>query len=98
MTKISREEVAELAQGIRIGLREDETGDYAKRLSQMVADLEVLWDAPVQGLPPTYYGTSLTNVMRPDTVGKVLDRDRVLAGAPEEDEGMFEVPQILEED
>ena len=37
----------------------------------------------------------LRNVLRPDEVGAVLERDEVLAAAPDAADGQFRVPAIL---
>ncbi len=49
-------------------------------------------------MPATSHPIPLSNVWREDEVGPTLDRDEVLAQAPAQQDGMFLVPQILEED
>ena len=49
-------------------------------------------------MPATSHPIPLSNVWREDVVGPTLDRDEVLAQAPAQEDGMFLVPQILEED
>ncbi len=98
MSTISAKEVAALAQMAQIGLTDEEIermavelaviADYASAVSQVVTD----------DTPATYQSIPLENVMRPDVVGEVLDREELLAGAPSHEDGMFKVPQILEED
>lgn len=98
MTNISPAEVARLGQMSRINLSDEEQARFAADLSQVASVVSAIKQAPSADLPPTYYATTLVNVMREDVVGPVLDRDEVLAAAPEAEAGMFEVPQILEED
>ena len=47
------------------------------------------------GVEPMVHPLPLRNVLRPDEVGAVLNRDEVLAGAPATDAGQFRVPAIL---
>ena len=49
-------------------------------------------------LPATSHPVPLTNVLRDDVVGPTLDVDELLAGAPQAEDSMFLVPQILGED
>jgi aspartyl-tRNA(Asn)/glutamyl-tRNA(Gln) amidotransferase subunit C len=46
-------------------------------------------------IPPTAQVIAMTNVLRPDIVTGSLTRDAVLANAPRQSEGFFEVKTIL---
>ena len=48
------------------------------------------------GVPPTAHPLQLVNVLREDVPRPGLDRDEVLAMAPEAEDGRFRVPRILE--
>jgi aspartyl-tRNA(Asn)/glutamyl-tRNA(Gln) amidotransferase subunit C len=93
--RITRDEVAHVATLARLSLTEDElevfTGQLAKVLEH-AADVEAL---DLDDVPPTSHPYPLTNVLRPDVVGPVLDRDEVLAVAPSAEDGRFRVPTIL---
>ena len=49
------------------------------------------------GVVPTAHALAVTNVLRPDEVRPVLDRDEVLAEAPSVEDHRFRVPRILGE-
>jgi aspartyl-tRNA(Asn)/glutamyl-tRNA(Gln) amidotransferase subunit C len=93
-----RDEVARVAALARIDLVPDE-------LDRLAGDLEVIVQAVAQvsqvatpDVPATSHPVPLSNVFRADVPVAPLDRDEVLAGAPEAVEGKFAVPQILGED
>ncbi|MCL2091596.1 MAG: Asp-tRNA(Asn)/Glu-tRNA(Gln) amidotransferase subunit GatC [Micrococcales bacterium] len=93
-----RDEVARVAALARIDLVPDE-------LDRLAGDLEVIVQAVAQvsqvataDVPATSHPVPLSNVFRPDVPVAPLDRDEVLAAAPEAADGMFVVPQILGED
>ena len=47
-------------------------------------------------MPSTSHPLPLVNVLRPDVIGPTLDRDEVLAAAPDAHDGRFRVPRILD--
>ena len=70
------------------------TGQLAKVLEH-AADVEAL---DLAGVPPTTHPLPLVNVLRADVVRPSLDRDEVLAMAPQAEDGRFRVPRILDEE
>ncbi len=56
------------------------------------ADIDALDLTDVQPMNQPY---PLTNVFREDVIAHGLDRDEVLAAAPDADDGRFRVPPIL---
>ena len=47
------------------------------------------------GLRPTIHAISLTNAFREDELRQPLERDKVLANAPEKEDGNFVVPKVV---
>ena len=93
MARISTDEVARVAGLARIALTPEE-------ITRIAGELDVITEAvaKVSDVPATSHPIPLSNVWREDEVGPTLDRDEVLAQAPAQQDGMFLVPQILEED
>ena len=94
---ISRADVAHVARLARLDLTDEElemvTGQLAAVLEH-AADVEAL---NTEGVPPTAHPLPLQNVFRDDVPRPSLDRDEVLAMAPEAEDGRFRVPRILGE-
>lgn len=95
--EISREQVAYVASLARLSLTDDELTTFTDQLCvvlETAADLESLDLSDVEPMAQPY---PLKNVLRPDVVVPSLDRDEVLAQAPEAQDGRFRVPPALGE-
>jgi aspartyl-tRNA(Asn)/glutamyl-tRNA(Gln) amidotransferase subunit C len=95
--RISRDDVAHVARLARLELSEEELDLFSDQLAAVLeyaADVEALDTA---GVPPTAHPLPVSNVFREDVVGDCLDRDEVLAQAPEAEDNRFRVPRILGE-
>ena len=95
--RVSRADVEHVAALSRLALTDDE-------IEQLIGELGAILDyaAAVSALdtadvPPTAHPLPLVNVFRPDDPRPGLDRDEVLAEAPEAEDGQFRVPRILGE-
>ncbi len=93
--RITTADVAHVAQLARLDLTEAE-------LERLVVDLGAVLDhaagvaaLDTAGVPPTAHPLPLQNVLRPDEVRPSLDRDEVLAMAPQAEDNRFRVPSIL---
>jgi aspartyl-tRNA(Asn)/glutamyl-tRNA(Gln) amidotransferase subunit C len=95
--RITREDVAHVADLARLALSEEELDRFTDQLAAVLdhaRDVEALDTA---GVPPTAHPLPLRNVLRDDEVQPSLDRDEVLAQAPASDGGRFAVPPVLGE-
>jgi len=98
MPAISRDDVAHVARLARLQLTDDELDTFTGQLAAVLehaADVEAL---DVHDVPPTSHPFELTNVLRADVAAPTLDRDEVLAAAPDAEDGRFKVPPILGEE
>lgn len=93
--RLSREEVAYVASLARLGLTEDEISRLQDQLSDILSAIAALDRLDTGAIPPTAQVVTLSNVMRPDAVRPSLDRDAVLANAPRQTDGFFEVHAVL---
>jgi aspartyl-tRNA(Asn)/glutamyl-tRNA(Gln) amidotransferase subunit C len=98
VASLSRDEVAHVARLARLQLTDEELDTFTGQLAAVLehaADVEAL---DVHDVPPTSHPYELANVLRPDVVVPSLDRDEVLAAAPDAEDGRFKVPPILGEE
>ncbi|MGH9061943.1 MAG: Asp-tRNA(Asn)/Glu-tRNA(Gln) amidotransferase subunit GatC [Acidimicrobiales bacterium] len=96
-TRISTADVAHVARLARLSLTDEELDTYTGQLGAVLdhaADVEAL---DTDGVPPTAHPLPLANVLRADVVVRGLDRDEVLAQAPDTESDRFRVPRILGE-
>lgn len=92
---ISAGEVAHVARLARLELGEGELELFTEQLAKVLehaADVAALEVAGVDEPP-----SPLVNVLRDDELVPCLDRDEVLAQAPQAQDGRFRVPRILGE-
>lgn len=95
--RITTAEVAHVARLARLELSDDELGMFTGQLAAVLehaADIEAL---DTTGVEPTAHPLPLSNVWREDAVVPGLDREEVLAAAPDVEDHRFRVPPILGE-
>lgn len=97
-SKITRDDVAHLAQLARLSVTDDEIDTFAQQLESILANVAKVSEVAADDIPAMSHNVAMTNVMRPDEVRPSLDRDEVLASAPAAEDGRFRVPRILDEE
>ena len=93
--KITRDDVAHVADLARLALSDDELDTFTEQLAAVLdhaADVEA---ADVADVAPTSHPYPLENVLRLDEVRPTLDRAEVLAQAPSVEDDRFRVPPAL---
>lgn len=92
---LSRAEVEHVAALARLGLGDDELVRMQEQLSSILEHIAVLDRLDTAAIPPTAQVIALTSVMRDDVERPSLPRDVVLANAPRQRDGFFEVHAVL---
>jgi aspartyl-tRNA(Asn)/glutamyl-tRNA(Gln) amidotransferase subunit C len=92
--KIDVRHVAKLA---RIALSEEEVTRFGEQLGNLLEHVNVLSELDTASIPATAQVVELRNVERPDDVRPCLDRETVLAMAPQRQDAFFRVPRIIAE-
>ncbi len=93
ITKKDVEHVANLA---RLELSESEKEQFAGQLNAILKYAEKLNGLDTTGIEPTSHVLPLANVMREDKVRPSWPIEKVLLNAPEDEDGQFKVPPVLE--
>jgi aspartyl-tRNA(Asn)/glutamyl-tRNA(Gln) amidotransferase subunit C len=97
--KISRDEVAHLADPARLDLSDAEIDHLAPQLAVILDSVASIREVAADDVPPTSHPLPLTNVVREDVVRPGLTAEEALSGAPVEPEQQrFSVPRILGEE
>jgi aspartyl-tRNA(Asn)/glutamyl-tRNA(Gln) amidotransferase subunit C len=94
---ISRADVAHVARLARLDLTDDELEQFTEQLGAVLEHARDVEALDTAGVAPTAHPLPLHNVLREDVVVAGLDRDEVLAQAPEAEADRFKVPRILGE-
>ena len=85
-----------VAQLTRLSLSPEEEGTLASQLTSILGYIEKLKEADVTGVEPTAHAFPLVNITRPDVVSQSLSTEAALRNAPQQANGLFLVPKIVE--
>lgn len=87
--------VAKVARLARLALSDAEVDSFAAQLAGIMEHFRDVDALDLAGVEPLTQPYELVNVLRPDVAGPCLDRDEVLAEAPDPADGRFRVPPII---
>ena len=93
--RLTSDDVAKVARLARLDLTPEEIEAATSQLGDMLdhfAEIDALDLSDVEPMTQPY---RLVNVMREDVEQPCLDRDEVLAGAPQVEDGRFRVPPVI---
>ena len=76
-------------------LPDDERKGLSERFDLLNGSFAALGQVDTDGVEPLVTVMDLRNVMREDVAAKLLTRDEILANAPEQYDGYFQVPGTL---
>ena len=96
MSRISREEVARIAQLARLSLSEAEAGAMAADLDTILGYVEKLRALDTEGVPPTAHGLPRATPFRADEPRASLPAESAVANAPECRGSAFLVPPVID--
>jgi aspartyl-tRNA(Asn)/glutamyl-tRNA(Gln) amidotransferase subunit C len=96
--RITRADVEHVARLARLALTDDEVDALTRELDVILDHAAQVSALDTHDVPPTAHPLPLVNVVRPDEPVPPLDRDEVLAEAPDAEDGRFRVPRILGEE
>ncbi len=94
--KLTGKEVAHVAGLARLEMSEGEMEKFAVQLNAILEFADKLNKLETKDILPTAHVLPLKNVFREDLVCPGLERKESLRNAPEEEEGMFRVPRVIE--
>ena len=93
---ITVKDVEHVASLSRLDLSAEEKEQFTGQLNALLKYAEKLQELDTDGVEPTSHVLPLANVMREDEVQPSWPIEKVMANAPEEEDGQFKVPAVLE--
>lgn len=93
--QVSREEIKHIAKLANLNLPEEELDNYLLNLQDILNFANIVNNAPTEGLEETIGANNNFNVFRKDEIVEFGDRDILLQNAPEQEEGMFRIPKVI---
>lgn len=95
--KVTREDVENVALLSRLSIDEKDMDKNIQELSDFLEYVDILQQVDTENVAPTAHVLPIQNVFREDVVKPSLNRDLALSNAPEQENGYFRVPKIVEE-
>lgn len=93
---ITAEEVEHIANLARLELSQEEKERYRDQLSAILDYFRKLQKADTRDIPPTSSVLIGSSNLRLDEPRPGLETDRLLANAPQKEQGQFKVPPVFE--
>ena len=94
MPKVTPETVEHVARLAHLSLTNEERTTFARQLDDVLAYAESIQSLDTEGVEPMSH-VSGVGLLREDRPQPSLDREGVLAEAPDADHGLFRVPRVL---
>ena len=95
--EISKQQVEHVAKLARLEVSEDEKAMFSRQLSAILTYMDQLKEVDTEGVEPTATVLPTENVWREDAVRLSLAQEQALANAPDQANGFFRVPKIIED-
>jgi aspartyl-tRNA(Asn)/glutamyl-tRNA(Gln) amidotransferase subunit C len=89
-------DIKKVARLSRLDLSEEEKVTFGNQLEQILSYMEQLNRLDTSGVEPTSHAIPIQNVFREDGVKSSFQQEEVLAIAPDEEDGHYKVPRIIE--
>ncbi|AIQ14469.1 Asp-tRNA(Asn)/Glu-tRNA(Gln) amidotransferase subunit GatC [Paenibacillus durus] len=93
---ITVKDVQHVAGLARLQLSPEEEAMITEQMNAILQYAEKLSGLDTEGVQPTTHVLHVSNVMREDVVKESLSLEEALLNAPEEEDGQFKVPAVLE--
>jgi len=94
--KITCKDVANVALLSRLEFSEKELETFTGQMDAILEYADVLNKLNVDNVQPMAHVLPLKNVMRADEAKPSLPRELALSNAPEQEDGYFKVPKVME--
>lgn len=94
--KITRQDVENVALLSRLEFSDAQLDRFTGQMDAILEYAQVLNQVEVENIEPTAHVLPLRNVMRKDECHVSLPREAALSNAPEQEDGYFKVPKIME--
>ena len=94
MARVTVETVEHVARLARLSLTDDEKQGLARELQDILAYAETIQAIDLGAVEPMSHAAA-AEVLREDEPRPSLERERVLAAAPDAADGLFRVPRVL---
>jgi aspartyl-tRNA(Asn)/glutamyl-tRNA(Gln) amidotransferase subunit C len=93
---ITVKDVQHVAKLARLQLSPEEEATFTEQMNAILQYAEKLNELDTENVKATTHVLQVSNVMRDDVVKESLSQEEALLNAPEDEDGHFKVPAVLE--
>jgi len=93
---LSPEEVKKIAFLARLSIQEEHVEQYSQDLSSIFGLVEQMNAAATDDIEPMAHPQDSMQRLREDVVTETNQRDKLLSNAPQQEDGLFLVPKVLD--
>ncbi len=95
-TRLTTEEVRQLAALARIGMTDEELETMRDQMSNILENFDILSQVDTDSVEPTGHSVEVTSVMRDDVAAESSPTEETLANAPTREGDFVRVRRVLE--
>lgn len=96
MAEITKDHIKKIADAVRIDISDEEAAKYTEEISSVIEYAGILSELNTDDVKPTTHGIVLGNVLRKDEPKQLITQEEALQNAPDQEDGHFKVPSIME--
>jgi aspartyl-tRNA(Asn)/glutamyl-tRNA(Gln) amidotransferase subunit C len=93
---LSEDQIRRIAQLARIALHAEESGTVLEGLNRVLGLIDQLRAVDTKGIEPMSHPLDAVQPLRADRVTDAEPRERLQAGAPAVEDGLYLVPKVIE--
>lgn len=95
MTDINKDEIIHIAKLAMLNLSDKEIDSYTKNMQEILNYAEIINKIDTSNIDETIGVAEQKNIFRKDEIVEFKTRDDLLQNAPSQDEGMFQIPKVI---
>jgi aspartyl-tRNA(Asn)/glutamyl-tRNA(Gln) amidotransferase subunit C len=93
---LEKDDIEKIAHLARLGINDADVPDYARNLSDILTLVEQMSAVDTRGVSPMAHPLDAQQRLRADEVTETNQREQLQANAPQVEDGLFLVPQVIE--
>tara|TARA_B100000212_G_C27174364_1_gene447517 strand:- start:157 stop:450 length:294 start_codon:yes stop_codon:yes gene_type:complete len=97
MSRISREDVSQVAKLAKLKLNEEQINNHATQIEKILDYINQLEKIDTTNVPCTTRAIEVINNFRSDSQETYIERDKILNLAPSRENNFFKVPKIIKD-
>lgn len=93
---ITLKDVEHVAKLARLDLNEEEKNKFLDQMGKLLDYFNQLKEINTENIEPMAHPVQAVNVVREDQITQSCSRDEIMKNAPQEEDGYFKVPKIID--